>query len=54
MNTLEEFEKLIESVESASDKPPCLFAYSDYEEQKFKEYYPGVEVIRVPLKINIK
>lgn len=54
MSTLEEFEKLIESVEAASDKPPCLFAYSDYEEQKIKEWYPGIKIIRVPLKINIK
>lgn len=54
MSTLEKFEKLIESVKSASDKPPCLFAYSDYEYKKFKEWYTCIKVIRVPLKINIK
>ena len=52
MSIKEELEKLIESVEVASEKPLYLVAYSDVAEQKYREWYPEVEIIRVPLKMD--
>ena len=54
MITADEIKKIIDSIKAETSVPPRLFAYTDYEEQKYKEWYPGIEVIRVPLKINIK
>lgn len=53
MSTADEIRKLIDSIKAETPIPPRLFAHTDYEEQKYKEWFPGIEVIRVPLKIDI-
>lgn len=38
---------------STTETPnPILIARSDLEEKYFKEFYPGVEIIRAPHKIK--
>lgn len=51
MTDKEKFDELLEKVEFASSKPLYLVAYTDYEEQKFQEWFPGIEILRLPQKI---
>lgn len=49
MSIRDEFDRLIEKVESASyDSKVALFAYSDIEEECFRKFLPGTKVIRCP------
>ena len=50
MTNKEKFDELLEKVELTSSKPLYLVAYTDYEEQKFKEWFPGIEILRLPQK----
>jgi hypothetical protein len=52
MNMAEEIIKSIESVKAEPTKPLYLVAFTDYQEQKYKEWYPGVEILRAPQKID--
>ena len=53
MSNIEKFERLIELVEgSTTEKPLYLVAYSDVAEEIFKRWYPGVEILRAPLKMD--
>jgi hypothetical protein len=42
----------INLVSTIETKKPILIAKSDLEEKYFKEFYPGVEIIRAPQKIK--
>lgn len=52
MSMVEKINELIESVEASSSKPLYLVAFTDYEEQKYKEWYPGVQILRAPQKLD--
>jgi hypothetical protein len=42
----------INLVSTTETQNPILIARSDLEEKYFKEFYPGVEIIRAPHKIK--
>lgn len=42
----------INLVSTTEAKKPILIARSDLEEKYFKEFYPGVEIIRAPQRIK--
>lgn len=54
MITAEDIMKAIEDIETQPDMPKKLFAVSDLQEKWFKEFYPGVEVVRVPQRVGGK
>lgn len=54
MITAEDIMKAIEEIEAQPCTQPKLIAVSDLEEKLFKEFYPGVEVVRVPQRIGGK
>lgn len=54
MITIEDIMKTIEEIETQPDMPKKLFGVSDLEEKLFKEFYPGVEVVRVPQRVGGK
>lgn len=54
MDNKEKFNELIEIVETASSSlsPFYLMAYSDYQEQKYKEWFPNVNILRAPSSLK--
>ena len=48
MNTIKTLNETIDAVRPSSAKPLYLVAFSDEEEQRFKEWYPGIEILRAP------
>ena len=43
---------VIDLLQETKPQEPLLIARSDLEEKYFKEFYPGVEVIRAPQRIK--
>lgn len=52
MNTIKTLNESIDAVRASSAKNLYLVAFSDEEEQRFKEWYPGIEILRAPLKFD--
>ena len=52
MNTVKILNEAIDDVRPSSAKPLYLVVFSDEEEQRFKEWYPGIEILRASLKFD--
>lgn len=49
-------EKLLEAIRDikpAYGMPFCVIAFSDEEEQIYKKYYPGIEILRAFNEVNV-
>lgn len=52
MSKAQDIVDAINLVSTIEAKKPILIARSDLEEKYFKEFYPGVEIIRAPQRIK--
>lgn len=48
MNTVKILNEAIDAVRPSSTKPLYLVVSSDEEERRFKEWFPGIEILRAP------
>ena len=51
-NTIKTLNESIDAVRASSSKILYLVAFSDEEERRMREWYPGVQILRAPLKID--
>lgn len=52
MNTIKTLNESIDAVRASSSKTLYLVAFSDEEERRMREWYPGVQILRASLKID--